>query len=225
MSLRQYCGPLGEGTGTRIRLAVVAAVCALGWAALPATSMAAPTPAVAAPSASLTASWWQTYVAIPASQDPANQCDLGTGQIAFLGATTGGSARRDCTLRAGSSILVPLINVECSQLDPEPFFGQTPAELRACAKGFADQFTDLFLRIDGASVGNLAGLRVQSDPFVFSPVEGNMFGIPAGTGLSVSDGYWALIGPLASGRYNIRFGGSLPAFSFSTEVTYRLNVV
>jgi hypothetical protein len=63
--------------------------------------------------------------------------------VVFLGATAGRSVSRSCTLPAGTSILVPLINIECSSLEPPPFFGATPAERRTCAEGFADAFTAL----------------------------------------------------------------------------------
>jgi hypothetical protein len=215
--------PLGGRRSKLLRWLAYSVI--IGCALLPTVSTAAPTPTVAPPRASLTAEWWKTYVSIPASEDPASRCDLGIDNVVFLGATTGGSVKRSCTLPAGTSILVPLINVECSSLDPPPFFGRTPAEQRACAEGFADDFTDLFLTINKVSVGNLSRLRVQSQPFTFSPVEGNMFGIPAGTGGSVSDGYWALIGPLAAGKYDVSFGGSYPPGPFSTDTTYRLTVV
>jgi hypothetical protein len=196
----------------------------VGCALLPTASTAASTPAVAPPRASLTALWWKAYVSIPASEDPASRCDLGVDKVVFLNGTTGGSVSRSCALPAGTTILVPLINIECSSLEDPPFFGATAPERRACAKGFADGFTDLVLEIDGVAVGDLTRLRVPSAPFAFSPVEGNMFAIPAGTGGSASDGYWALIGPLAPGTYHVHFGGSYPPGAFSTDTTYTLTV-
>jgi hypothetical protein len=197
----------------------------VGCVLLPTASTAASTPKVRPPSAPLTAHWWQTYVSI---QDPADRCDLGIDKVVFLNgnpAPDGSPAIRFCTLAAGTTILVPLINVECSSLDDPPFLATTTAARRACAKGFADQFTDLVLEIDGVAVGHLTRLRVPSPPFVFSPVECNAFGLHAGTGDSASDGYWALIGPLAPGTYHLHFGGSLPPFDFTTDTTYTLTVV
>jgi hypothetical protein len=197
----------------------------VGCVLLPTASTAASTPKVRPPSAPLTAHWWQTYVSI---QDPADRCDLGIDKVVFLNgnpAPDGSPAIRSCTLAAGTTILVPLINVECSSLDDPPFLATTTAARRACAKGFADQFTDLVLEIDGVAVGHLTRLRKSSPPFVFSPVEGNAFGLHAGTGDSASDGYWALIGPLAPGTYHVHFGGSLPPFDFTTDTTYTLTVV
>jgi hypothetical protein len=198
----------------------------VGCVLLPSASAAAPpTPAVAPPAASLTAQWWQTYVSIP-SGAAATRCNLGTSGIVFLGATATGSVNGSCTLKAGTSILLPLINIECSSLEPEPFFGATPNQRRVCAKRFADDFTNFVLTINGVDVlGDPTRLRVQSGPFEFSPVNGNIFGIPAGTGGSASDGYWALIGPLAPGDYEIFASGSYPPGPFSTSISYHLHVV
>ena len=56
---------------------------------------------------------------------------------------------------------------------------------------------------------------------------GNIFGLPIGTGGSVTDGYWALIGPLAPGDYDVAASGTLPDPSepFITNISYRLHVV
>jgi hypothetical protein len=195
----------------------------VGALLLPGATMAAPTPPVAAPSKSLTAQWWQTY-----ATEAANRCDLGAGDVVFLGATATGSVSGECTLAAGTSVLLPLINVECSSLEVNTdFFGANPGQRLVCAKRFADQFTDLSLTINGVAVGNLRRLRVRSQPFEFSPVSGNVLNLPAGTGGSVSDGYWALIGPLAPGDYVVVASGSVPppAGPFSTDIRYHLHVV
>ena len=94
--------------------------------------------------------------------------------------------------------------------------GRLPAEWRVCADAFADDFTDVFLIINGVDVVT-RGLRVQSQPFSF---EADTFRTRGG---AVSDGYWALIGPLAPGTYDISFGGSY--FEFSTSTSYHLTVV
>jgi hypothetical protein len=208
-------------TRSRRRSRLLALSVIVGCVLVPTAAQAAPTPAVAAPRPSLTAQWWQTYAALPASQDPASRCDLGIDKIVFLGVSRGIPVSRSCTLRAGTSILVPLINIECSRIEDN---GQTPAEWRACAEEIADDFTGLFLTINGISV-DVTGLRVQSQPFAFRAVPDNTFDLPAGTSGSVSDGYWALIGPLAPGTYDISFGGSYPPAPFSTNTSYHLTVV
>ena len=123
---------------------------------------------------------------------------------------------------AGRSLLIPLINVECSEVEGN---GSTYSELKTCANGFAVDFTDMFLTIDGASVPNAPRFRVQSGLFYFTSVKNNVMGIPKSDGPtpSVSDGYWAQIGPLSVGRHTVTFGGTY--FDFNLNVTYTLTVV
>jgi hypothetical protein len=184
------------------------------FAAAPAS--AAP-PDAKKPSPPLTAQWWQSILSI--NGNALDRCDIGSGDVVFLAGTAGGSATRSCTITSQQSILVPLINVECSTLEGN---GRTPAELNKCARGFADQFTNLSLVIDGVPVSNLTKFRVGSPVFTFTSVAGNVFGVPAGTTRSVADGYWALIRPLSVGTHTISFGGAFQ--DFSTSVTYTLTV-
>jgi hypothetical protein len=172
------------------------------------------------PDASLTVSWWQKFVAIP-GPNSLDRCDVGTGEILFLAGTAGGSATRSCTTEK-NIFLVPLINVECSKAEGN---GSSFKKLRACAKGIADDFTDLKLVIDGQAVGNLSNLRVQAES-TFTSVEGNIFNIPsAKKSKFATDGYWALI-TLAPGEHTLTFGGFYPPSDppFRTEVTYHLHV-
>ena len=186
---------------------------------LGATAAVAAPPQVKKPPPPLTALWWQTFLSI--SGNPLDRCDLGTGDVVFLAGTTGGAATRSCTIPADTSILVPLINVECSTAEGN---GDTPAELRACARDFAEQFSDLSLTIDGVAIGGLQRFRVRSPVFRFTAAEGNVFGVPAGTTRSVADGYWVLIRPLSPGSHTISFGGAFPPGRFTTFVTYTLTV-
>ena len=41
----------------------------------------------------------------------------------------------------------------------------------------------------------------------------------------MSDGYLALIGPLAPGDYVVAASGTYPFFEFTTDIRYRLHVV
>jgi hypothetical protein len=214
MTVRGCDRPLRSKVLRSLAVGVILAVLLLG----PTAAVAAP-PQVKKPPPPMTALWWQTVLSIPG--DSLDRCDLGTRDVVFLAGTTGGAATRSCTIPAGTSILVPLINVECSTAEGN---GDTPAELRACARGFADQFTDLSLSIDGVAVADLQRFRVHSQVFQFTAAEGNVFGIPAGTTRSVADGYWALIRPLPPGTHTVSFGGAFPPGGFTTLVTYTLTV-
>jgi hypothetical protein len=177
---------------------------------------------VSKPDAALTASWWQQFVAIPG--DSLGRCDVGTGEIVFLAGTAGGSATRSCTTDK-NLFLVPLINVECSRAEGD---GGLSEQRRACAKDFADNFTDLKLAVDGEEVGNLNSLRVKAESS-FTAANKNAFGIPpAKNSPFAADGYWALI-TLAPGEHTLTFGGSFVPVpdqppAFTTLVTYDLLV-
>jgi len=173
------------------------------------------------PDPGLTANWWQTYVAIPASADPFDRCDLGTGKVVFLAGTTGGEAHRSCTLPKDKTVLVPLINGECSEAEGN---GSTFADLSACASGLLSGVTSLTLEIDGKVVPNLNSFSVQTGLFTFNSVADSVFapqGLPAATNnKSVANGFWALI-KLTPGEHRITFGGAVGT-AFATKATYDL---
>jgi hypothetical protein len=173
------------------------------------------------PAPELTANWWQAFLAVPADQF--GSCNVGgQGNIIFLAGTTGDEAQRQCTVPTGSSFLVPLINVECSQIEGN---GDNFAVLQQRASESADQFTGLSLTIDGKAVPGLTDLRVQSGLFTFNSLAGNGIGVPpTDSTIAVSDGYWALIRPLPPGTHIISFGGSYPPGDFSTLATYTITV-
>jgi hypothetical protein len=202
----------------RSRLAWILALAATGLMLAASPASAAP-PVAKKPSAPLTAQWWQSFVAI--SGNALDRCNIGSGDVIFLAGTTGGSATRSCTIGSTQSILVPLINFECSTIEGN---GETPAELNKCTRNTVDQFSGLSLVIDGTPVSNLAKFRVGSPVFSFTAAAGNGFGIPAGTTRSVADGYWALISPLSVGIHTISFGGEYPPGGFTTSATYILTV-
>jgi hypothetical protein len=200
-------------------------------ALLLAPSAAAAPPEVKKAPPPLTAQWWQSFMSIGDTNALA-RCDVGTRDIVFLAGTAGGTADRSCTISSTQSILVPLVNVECSTVEGN---GRTPAELRSCARhDFVDQATNLFLIIDGNPVSNLDRFRVSSQVFTFTVVANNPFGLPAPSGpqftlpattRSVADGYWVLIQPLSPGIHTVSFGGEFPEFEFSTTASYTLTVV
>ena len=169
---------------------------------------------------------------MPLNEGPSalDRCDVGTDDVVFLAGTAGGSATRSCTISSEQSILVPLINVECSTIEGN---GETASELTSCARAFGDRFTSIHLKIDGKPVVPTKRFRVTSGEFTFTMAENNPFGVappedstvvlPATTS-AVSDGYWALIPPLPVGTHTITFGGKYPPGKFTTEATYTLTV-
>jgi hypothetical protein len=175
-----------------------------------------------------TAAWWQWALSLPADAHPlldSAGCDAGqAGWVWFLGgAFTGTETTRDCTVPTGKAILFPIVNVECSTIEPPPFFGSNEEELRACAASFQDMAFGLSATIDGRDVANVDQYRVQSPVFEFTAPDGNIFGLPGPiSGQSVSDGVWILLAPLSRGSHTIHFQGSFPGFPI--VVTYNITV-
>ena len=174
--------------------------------------------------------WWQWAFSFPLDSHPLLDtagCDAGqSGPVWFLGGSfASATAERNCTVPAGKSIFLPVLNSECSTIEPPPFFGSNEAELRECVAPFIDTATGLFATIDGVTVQNLDSYRVQSPLYEFSAPDGGLFGGPVSGAQSVSDGVWLMLAPLAAGDHTIHFGGTFNVGApFTLDVTYHITV-
>jgi hypothetical protein len=197
------------------------------------SAAAAPgSPSEGASLSELTARWWQWDLAIPVPANPSfdmpgANCDIQQSARAFFlaGSAAFEPVTRTCSLPSDTPILVPLINVECSDVEAPPFFGATVRERRDCARAIIDDVgrDTLVLVVDGRSLASEIE-RVQSTPFRFSmPADQNILGLPGVTGgRAASDGYWALLPGLAEGQYTLHFEAKY--FEVAQDVTYVLNV-
>jgi hypothetical protein len=151
---------------------------------------------------------------------------LGTKRVVFLVGTTAGTGsrvERSCVIRKAAAILFPVVNAECSVAEGD---GSTESELRACAASLADTLTNLHATVDGHALAGLGAFRFASPLYSFSPVAGNVFGIPEAvvSSPSVADGYWVMLHKLKKGTHTVSFGGAAPTLDFSTDTTYTLTV-
>jgi hypothetical protein len=129
---------------------------------------------------------------------------------------------RDCTVPAGKALFFPLINLDCSTLEADPFHGSNETELRNCAKSF--HFGSVFATIDGAAVPHLDRYLVASPLFTFTLPENNVLGVSPGAGQSVANGYYLMLPPPSVGQHSLHFGGTFTDFDFSLDITYTLTV-
>jgi len=153
----------------------------------------------------------------------------------FLGGVVnaGGTVvRDDCTIPRWTTLVVAVANVECSTLEPPPFFGGNERELRHCANGVVRrgdplEITRQFARLDGHP---LSVPRAESPLFRFRvPSESDNILSCAPScadkeGESVADGYLLVLWPLRPGRHTLRFGGTFPAADFTLDITYEITV-
>jgi hypothetical protein len=138
----------------------------------------------------LEAQFWQTLFDIPVVDGDhplfSGGAVAGENGIVFLAAPFGG-AELEITIPAGTALFFPIVNTECSALEPDPFHGDDEAEQRQCANDWIDGAYGLGVTIDGVPVNNLStAYRFESAQFTFGPLpEGNLFdaiGVPAPAG-------------------------------------------
>jgi len=175
------------------------------------------------------AQWWKTLFSIPVvdgdhpffSGGPFE----GEKRVVFL-AATGGGVTIDVTIPPGTSLFFPVLNSECSVLEPDPFHGDNEAELRSCANGHIDHTSGLNAVIDGVPVQDLAAYRVESPLFEFGPLPADkVLGAPAGTtSLAVDAGVYLMLAPLRPGRHTIHVGATSDEFNFTIDTTFNITV-
>jgi hypothetical protein len=175
------------------------------------------------------AQWWITAFSIPIVDGNHPLFSGGAfgeqNGVVFL-AAVGGGADLPVTISAGQALFLPVINAECSVLEPDPFHGDDEAELRACANGHIDNTAGLYAAIDGVPVNNLQSYRVESPLFVFGPLPAdNLFGAPAGTtSPSVDAGFYLLVTPLSVGNHTVQVKGTAVDLNFSIDTTFHIVV-
>lgn len=180
------------------------------------------------------AEWWQVMYSIPVvnGQHPllnGGAVTNGSGDL-FLSAAPG-TATIEITVPNSTTIIVPVVNAECSTIEPDPFHGDTEPEMRACANGHIDNTSGLSASIDSVPVSQLLSYREQSPLFEFTLPENNVLefqGItaPAGTtSQAVDAGVYLVIKPLSRGTtHTIRVQGTFDEFGTTINTTFRITV-
>lgn len=185
------------------------------------------------------AKWWQYVLPIPTPSNPTLDttgayCDVAQrGPVWFLAGGPNGPVTRRCTIYAQDKpIFFPIINLECSTQDPLPnypagFHCTDGTNCTNCAQYWGDLVNpnSLTATVDGHDVAGLDKFRFRSAPFKFEIPNNNILNPgPGGTGLSVTDGYWLMLKPLAPGHHTLHFHGEIPSLPFTVDVTYDLFV-
>jgi hypothetical protein len=228
----------------QIRRLVLAVLCAVLATVVSTPALAAGTkkyPRVVDPLAhqaryqTLAAEWWQWALGTPVDAGGpfgSGPVDCGVDQpdkhVLFLAApfNTSGTVDRICTdsVRPSTRIFFPIINTECSNVEPPPFQGATAADRRRCVNKDIFDPARLSAAVDGHALPvSEAKFDIVSHEFAFTAVRGNPVGLD-GTGRSTTRGVWVLLKPLHKGHHTIEFAGTYPALNFSVSVTYHVEV-
>lgn len=181
------------------------------------------------------AAWWQWALALDAddthpfwADDDHFDVTLGqSGKVWFLAGVFGTGNERHITIPAGTRLFLPMINVEASNLESEPWYGEDEEAQLEAAMAIGDAMEDVALTVDGVALDHIEDYRVQSPQFEFWIPEYNaLFVEGPDEGTAVSDGYWAMIGPLSKGTHTIYLTGTFGApYNWgSIETTYHVTV-
>ena len=187
--------------------------------------------------------WWQWISGLdknivnPFTDFGQSGCDVGlqdNGKYLFLVGSAidndTGFPEHECGIKQGTSILFPIVNVLCDDLEVNTiFFFENEQDQRICANNLAGNASNLHVNIDGYEVRDPEQYRVDSPAggFEFTAVENNTVSIPAGNGTGVADGYWILLKPFKPGEHTITFSGQLnfpDGTPFQAGATYFLDV-
>ena len=136
----------------------------------------------------------------------------------LAGAFTTAAVERSCAIPLGTPVFLPVINGEISLLELSP--GSTITDAQAAAVAQANAFTVHQAWLDDRPI---RVLRLFVPQFPIDWVAGNPYGL-AGRTQAAADGYYVLIPHLSRGRHTLHVFGDAPAFAFSQDITYTLDV-
>jgi hypothetical protein len=108
-----------------------------------------------------------------------------------------------CTIQEGAAVMPPQPGAECSTVEPAPYYGSNPAELRACVRASLrdNPVSLLTLSVDGRQVDLLRGYTVETSVFQLNLPVDNILTGQAVTGQAVAGGWAAVVAGLQPGRH------------------------
>ena len=135
--------------------------------------------------------------------------------IWFLPVSLGGEAQATCQVPPGSFLVVTPGFIECSSIEPAPFFGGDVNALLGCVDGWFEELSFAEVILDGRPVTNLNDYALTTIPVTLPP--NNL--LSTDSGLSLSKGYFLVIHPLSRGTHTLRLYDEFQAFGFQAGIT------
>jgi hypothetical protein len=191
------------------------------------------------------ATWWRTTFSIPVGVDGSHPI-IGGGAFAgprgvrFLSGVVGATATIPIDVPSGAPIFFPIINTECSELEPVPFAGSSDPSLRACANSYIDHTASAFAELDGVPIAGVAedpqAYRAPSLNFTYGPLPANnvlgfLYGdfttfYPGVTSRAADAGIYLMLAPLSAGTHRLHFGAVLVGSpsDYFVDTTYVITV-
>lgn len=143
----------------------------------------------------------------PSAQNPLNnfspeKCAIGQhGPVWHLTELLSGTEKRTCTIPAGKSILLPVLNGECDRSDTKTHNDQ---DLIQCASA-GNEYGVISANIDGVPI-KLDSYRTRINFFNLSIPADNVFKEgPPGTYRAFAEGWLMFLRPFAPGSHDIHY--------------------
>jgi hypothetical protein len=177
------------------------------------------------------ARWWQWGASFPPEIHPSftppgtASCAYGQSGPMFFLPSHYASESITCVVPEGTAIFVSLGGAFCSTVEPPPFFGRNEEELRACAANVTEGVTDNQASINGEEVPDLETYRTTSPLFTLALTEDNIYELPEGIALAVTDNYSFIIAPPPPGEYVIEYSWMLEGDPVPWMGTYEITVM
>jgi hypothetical protein len=216
----------------RIPLSVVAALVALTVLAAPMVAAAPPTRGILPANARIhghtltdLATAWNEW-AWTASPDDSAILDVRCEQseidpkVWFLPVSLGGEWETTCAVPAGSFLVMSPGALECSSVEPEPFFGADPEDLQACVDEGFELLTYVEVTVDGRTVTDLGAYVLTANLIDLPP--NNL--LSADPGISLTKGYFLVFHPLSRGTHTLRAYDEFAPMEFTAGITYTIVV-
>jgi hypothetical protein len=144
---------------------------------------------------------WVQLLSVPAGTF-AGSCTPVTHKVVSPEPDADGNS--SCTIKKGTSLFIP-VGSDCSNVEPEPFFGADEAAQRECAIAADEFFVAISIAVDGGEPVDIRNPRFE----LLSPQrsvvlpEDNLLGVPPGRATFVAHGWAALIKKLRPGEHTI----------------------
>lgn len=176
--------------------------------------------------------FWQWKYSLPTAENPlrnysSQKCTMGQqGPVWFLAELLSGKEERTCTISAGKSILLPLLDGECDLSDTTLHNDQ---DVRQCASEGNDNGV-ISASIDGVPLNNLNSYRTHSEFFNLTIPADNVFKEgPPGTYKAFAEGFFLFLKPLAPGKHDVHYTFNVvnpikTQYNYAADLTYHLVV-
>lgn len=160
-----------------------------------------------------TANWWKWAYSIasdkhPSYDDTGKFC--GENQkipVWFLSNSFEHPVIRTCEIPSDTSILVALLNSECSYAEFPTL--NTEKGLRDCAKKMQDIVGKGHTVLNGTNISNMIEYNLQTTLFNFTFTRDNILNLASQTTRAVADGNWLFLKPLPPGTHELVIKGDI----------------